>query len=129
MNLLLSFPRTGSTWTRYIIEFFSKKSAEGHYDKKSVHSTIQDNGFETISEIDHKNVFANMVHMSSDIRSIPQKLCMSYRNATEVIPSYQYSENHTNKSIPIQDWLKNKTPSDFNAKVNQYLSNINYYEK
>tara|TARA_Y100000289_G_scaffold39202_1_gene38673 strand:- start:32137 stop:32571 length:435 start_codon:yes stop_codon:yes gene_type:complete len=54
---------------------------------------------------------------------------MSYRNATEVIPSYQYSENHTNKSIPIQDWLKNKTPSDFNAKVNQYLSNINYYEK
>lgn len=129
MNLLLSFPRTGSTWTRYIIEFFSKKCVEGYYDKKSVHSTIQGNGFETISEIDHKNVFANMVHMSSDIRIIPQKLCMSYRNAAEVIPSYQYSENHTNKSIPIQDWIKNKTPSDFNAKVNQYLSNINYYEK
>lgn len=128
-NLLLSFPRTGSTWTRYIIEFFSKKCVEGHYDKKSVHSTIQDNGFKTIDDIDHKNIFANMVHMSSNIQSKPQKLCMSYRNATEVIPSYQYSENHANKNVPIEDWIKNKNPLDFSAKVNQYLLNINYYEQ
>jgi len=128
MNLLLSFPRTGSTWTRYILESFSQQTVDGHYDKTSVHATIEKNGFDTLSYAHcNKNVFATMVHTVPDIRSKPDKLVLSYRRAVEVIPSFQYSENHANKQVPIQEWMSRQVPRNFEGRVNQYLKNIKYY--
>ena len=106
-NILLSYPRTGSDWTRYILECFSGQVVDGYYRKQSVHSIIRTKGLSTIDNIDEKEMFATMLHDSVAIKDVPKKLCISYRNPIEVIPSYIYSENKKNKKIPIDQWLKN----------------------
>lgn len=128
MNLLLSYPRTASTWTRYILECFSGQTMENHYDKKSVHGVIKDNGFKTKERINEKKIFGNMVHTVQDIREKPDKLVLSYRRAVEVIPSFQYSENHANKRIPIEQWMSTLRVPEIQGKIYQYLLNIKFYE-
>jgi len=129
MNLLLSYPRTASTWTRYILECFSSKTMENHYDKRSVHGVIKENGFKTKEQINEEKIFGNMVHTVQDIREKPDRLVLSYRRAVEVLPSFLYSENHANKRIPIEQWMSTLRVSDLQGKVYQYLLNIKFYEE
>lgn len=131
-NILLSYPRTGSSWTRYILECFSGIAVDGHYDKKSVNRTIFENGFTPLVDIDNGSFFCTMVHDASDIRCQPQditKLCLSFRDPLEVIPSYFYSNNHNNKNMPIEDFMRSLTPHHIDGLCNQYLQGIDYFNR
>ena len=131
-NILLSYPRTGSSWTRYILECFSGVAVDGHYDMKSVSKTISENGFTPLVDINDSNFFCTMVHDCSDIRCQPEdisKLCLSFRDPVEVIPSYFYSNNHSNKNIPIEQFMKNLTVHHIEGLCNQYLKGIQYFNR
>lgn len=126
-DILLSFPRTGSSWTRYILEYFSGQCVDGYYDKKSVNETIEQNGFEPLFDVDRQKIFCTMVHDHVDIRGI-DRLCLSYRDPVEVIPSYCYSDNHANKATPIEDFLSNLTADRLLMSVSRYASAISYFK-
>jgi hypothetical protein len=129
-NILLSYPRTGSSWTRYILEYFSGVAVDGHYDRVSVNKTICENGFTPLFDIDNSKFFCTMVHDASDMRGGQddiKRLCLSFRDPTEVIPSYCYSNNHSNKSVAIEEFMKGLTVEQIRGLCNQYLYNINYF--
>lgn len=128
MNLLLAFPRTGSTWTRYIIEFFTSQICDGYYDKRSVYQTIKDNNMRTLYNIDEQKTFMTMIHHNHEIRYKPTKLILSKRNPVEVLPSFYYSKNHKNKQIAIEKFMQELKFSDIHAIANMYKKNMMYYE-
>jgi len=129
MNLLLAFPRTGSTWTRYIVEFFSEGVCDGYYDNKSVLSTIKDNNIDTLYEIKNQNVFMTMIHHHHEIRNSPTKLIVTQRNPVELLPSFYYSRNHKNKKIPIKNFMKTLTFSKLKNICRSYKENLNFYKR
>jgi len=126
-NILLSFPRTGSSWTRYILEYFSGQCVDGYYDKKSVNETIEQNGFEPLFDVNRGKIFCTMVHDSVDIRGV-DRLCLSYRDPVEVVPSYYYSNNHANKAVPIEDFLSELTTDRLLMSTSRYASAISYFK-
>ena len=128
MNLLLAFPRTASTWTRYIVEFFTSQTCDGYYDKKSVCQTIKDNNIETLYDIKDSATFMTMIHHQHEIRNRPTKLILSKRNPVEVLPSFYYSKDHKNKKISIEKFMQHLRFSDIHMIANLYKQNIKYYE-
>jgi len=128
MNLLLAFPRTGSTWTRYIVEFFASQICDGYYDRKSVHQTIKDNNMKTLYDIENNSCFMTMIHHSHEIKNKPTKLIFSKRNPVEVLPSFYYSKDHKNKKIPIEKFMQELKFSDIRPIANMYKKNMLYYQ-
>ena len=127
MNVLLAFPRTASTWTRYMVENFSGKTCDGYYDKKSVHNTIMDNNFTPLYGIPTDDIFLTMVHYRGDIRKPIGKIAVSFRDPVEVLPSFHYSNNHKNKKIPIEEFMKNMSFKDIREIASKYKENLDYY--
>lgn len=129
-RLLLSFPRCGSSWTRYLLELGSGLMVDGHYDRKSAHSAIKSKGHQLISSIDENTAFCTMVHSIDLIRTDPSILCLSYRDPLEVIPSFYYSrwkKSNPRNSENLFETCSRLTIEEIEDLVIIYDLNIKYF--
>lgn len=122
MNYILSYPRSGSTWIRYCIEYLSKKPTIGSYSKHPTghHSNI-------ISSLIDLGVdeTANPIFLRThDPKDIPgkSKIIFLLRNYKEVIIRHQEMSQSDNLLNSLRDHIFGE------EQGSNYLKLINFFD-
>lgn len=115
MNFLLSYPRSGSTWVRYIIEFFSGRPTEGMSPKDNyISKRIGD------LETSGKPIIYKKHHMTANPHKEDEKLIVLIRNPVEAITRHRLGK------IDAQQFWEDT--SNVEAKID-YIFILGVFEK
>ena len=106
MNYILSYPRSGSTWIRYCLEFMTKRPTVGSYSKhkKGHHSNVI-GSLKNIGVDLGKNPIFVRTHSPKGIKDVSGKLVFLIRNYKEVIIRHHNLKQEKNPKKLIKNNL------------------------
>lgn len=122
MFRLLSYPRSGSSWFRYVTECLTGSPTVDNDTK--VNSMLKLAGNPGIEK--NRKPVLHKYHLSSDLKYRSGNLLLLVRNYREVIPSFVYSFSRPGMSP--EQWAKDLKPKQFQSQMNEYNANVALYE-
>ena len=122
INLMLSYPRSGSTFVRYIIEYFTKRSTIGP-SNVGVDLPVMEK-FRTSSPIAYKDHAENAIgkHRSQTFLARERPLIFLIRNPMEVFP------RHTSVA-EAEEIIKSNNLKDIPDTISYYFEHLKMYEE
>lgn len=124
-NIILSYPRSGNHFTRYIIEFLTERPTLGLTSQDGpIHER---SGPKLLPNITNNNPIAVKKHWASDIKSNADSLILILRNPVEAILSARFETYF--KKICCEEPVDSKILNDYEFDSRRFVMNLEYFIK
>ncbi len=124
-NVILSYPRSGNHFIRYIIELLTERPTLGLTSQDGpIHER---HGPKLLPDITNNDPIAVKTHWTSDIKFNADSLILILRNPVEAILSARY-ETHFKKAC-CEESVSSKILADYKFDSDRFVMNLEYFIK